>query len=278
MVESLAVEIRAFLSGLVSELGPSLLAASRDGGKLAPKSSFHDVVTIHDEATEIKIREAIFTRFPRSVILGEETGWSNISGPIDEPGEGDLSWLVDPIDGTSNFAAGWDHWCISISAVRSGHPVASAIHQPLTRRTWSADMTGAYLDEPDGGTRTLKVNPELTPRDGLCSTEYPSVRAGHDIDALIGWSRAAEQFRSMRRTGSTALDLCFVADGRALASFATGANSWDVAAGSHILRRAGGVYEGYNNNGPAIPVWNGGTYVAAASESCAKLGREALGL
>lgn len=278
MSESLSAQIRAFILALVAELGPGLLAASRDGAEPTSKSSFHDVVTVHDNATEIAIREAIFARFPQSAILGEESGWSRASGPIAEPADEDILWIVDPIDGTSNFAAGWDHWCISIAAVQSGRFIASGIHQPLTRRTWSADSEGAYLDEPDLPTRRLRVDSTAKPAEGLCTTEYPSVRTGHDAEALMGWSRVASQFRSMRRTGSTALDLCFVADGRALASFATGASSWDVAAGIHILQQAGALYESFDENGPADPLWAGSTYVTAASDECLKLGKEAMGL
>lgn len=278
MSKSPSSQIRSFLLDLVADLGPGLLSASREGGELSKKTSFHDVVTVHDEATEKKIREAIFAEFPDSVILGEEAGWSGIDGPIDSPGTDDLYWIVDPIDGTSNFAAGWDHWCISIAAIRGTTLVASAVHQPLTERTWSADDDGAYLDEPGLPTRRLQVNSGAVPADGLCTSEFPSVRHGHDTDALLGWSHAAAQFRSMRRTGSTALDLCFVADGRALASFATGASSWDVAAGIHILQQAGALYEAYDDKGPADPLWDGGTYITAASNACAQPGRKALGL
>lgn len=276
--ESLSAEIRTFLLDLTAKLGPGLLEANRSGAQLASKSSFHDVVTVHDKATETAIREAVFARFPDSAILGEETGWSNAAGPIDEPGADDLYWLVDPIDGTSNFAGGWDHWCISIAAVMSGRLIASAVHQPLGKRIWSADESGAYLDEPGYPTRTLQVDTEAVPSQGICASEFPSVRVGHDIDSLLGWSRAASQFRSMRRPGSTTLDLCFVADGRALAAFSTGAHSWDVAAGIHILQQAGAIYEAYDESGPAVPVWDGTTYIAAASEACAKPAREAMGL
>lgn len=271
-------EIRSFLLDLTSRLGPGLLDASREGGDLSEKSSFHDVVTKHDEETELRIREAIFDRFPHSVILGEETGWSDIDGPVDAPEEDDLHWLVDPIDGTSNFAAGWDFWCISIAAVERGELRASAVHQPLTGRTWSADDDGAYLDEPGRPTRILRVDAAAEPREGLCMTEYPSVRVARDDRSLQGWRDAASQFRSMRRTGSTALDLCWVADGTGIASFSTGTNSWDVAAGIHILQKAGALYESYIDGQPAIPVWDGPQYIAAASQACFEVGRKAMGL
>ncbi|WP_182353719.1 inositol monophosphatase family protein [Flaviflexus huanghaiensis] len=278
MSETNSAEIRSFLLDLVAKLGPGVLAASRERGDLTSKTSFHDVVTVHDEATEVAIREAIFTRFPDSHVLGEESGWSTASGPSDGPGDDDLYWLVDPIDGTSNFAAGWDYWCISIAAVRSGELRASAVHQPRTSRTWSADDDGAYLDEPGQPTRVLQVDPTVEPQDGLCMTEYPSIRVARDDSSLLRWREAAAQFRSMRRTGSTALDLCFVADGSGIASFSTGTNSWDVAAGIHILQRAGAIYESYTDAVPTHPVWDGPEYIAAASHACLQVGRETMGL
>ncbi|MBM9433854.1 inositol monophosphatase family protein [Flaviflexus equikiangi] len=272
-------DIRLFLLDLVAQLGPDLLLASRHGGATTTKSSFHDVVTVHDQATEKAIRDAVFAAFPESIVLGEETGWSTAEGrPAGTDGH-ELQWIVDPIDGTSNFAAGWDHWCISIASVYRGELYASAIHQPLTGRTWSADEDGSYLDEPGCETRTLRVDSAAEPRHGLCTSEYPSVRASQGWDdPLGGWRVAASQFRSMRRTGSTALDLCFVADGRALASFSTGTHSWDVAAGIHILERAGALYEAYGDDGEAHPLWDGPTYIAAASAPCRDVCREALGL
>lgn len=278
MSETPSPEIRSFLLDLVAELGPGLLAASRERGDLTAKTSFHDVVTVHDEATEAKIRDAILTRFPDSHFLGEESGWSTVDGPSEGPGDDDLYWLVDPIDGTSNFAAGWDYWCISIAAVRGGELRASAVHQPLTGRTWSADDNGAYLDEPGRPTRVLQVDPTVVPRDGLCMTEYPSVRVARDDSALVRWRDAASEFRSMRRTGSTALDLCFVADGSGIASFSTGTNPWDVAAGIHILQKAGAIYESYTDSVPTEPVWDGSEYIAAASQACLQVSRTAMGL
>ena len=126
---------------------------------------------VHDRATEVAIREAIFERFPESVVLGEETGWSNRTGDAGEPSPNDLIWIVDPIDGTSNFAGGWDYWCISISAARDGEFVASGVCQPIVNRIWSADDTGAYLDEPGYET------PQALRPAGRCSFGW-SVRHG----------------------------------------------------------------------------------------------------
>lgn len=270
-------EIRQFIIDLCTTLSPGLRAANRDAGAIDTKTDFHDVVTVHDRATEVAIREAIFERFPESVVLGEETGWSNRTGDTGEPSPNDLIWIVDPIDGTSNFAGGWDYWCISISAARGGEFVASGVCQPIVNRIWSADDTGAYLDEPGYETRRLSVQRDAVPSDGLCATEYPKINSADD-SALVRWREAGRSFRSMRRPGSTALDLCYVADGRAVASFSTGVHSWDVAAGIHIIQQAGGIYEGYNGTELSTPIWDGSSFVAGASKACVAAGRKALGL
>lgn len=273
-----STSIRQFLVDLMTALGPDLRAASRDVGTIDTKTSFHDVVTKHDRATEIKIKEAVFAAFPDSLVLGEEGGWSSASGEAGDPSPEDLVWIVDPIDGTSNFASGWDHWCISIAATRNGEHVASSISQPLNGRIWSADEEGSYLDEPDQPTRVLKVDENAVPSDGLCATEFPKISSSPNPEDFERWREAGVQFRSMRRTGSTALDLCYVADGRAVASFSHGVNAWDVAAGIHIIRQAGGFYEGYTDGQLTTPSWEGGTFVAGPSEVCIATGRKALGL
>lgn len=278
MNDTTSTSLRQFIVDLTADLSPDLRAASRDVGTIDTKSSFHDVVTEHDKATEQKIRTAIFAAYPESVLLGEEGGWASPSGEVTEPSPTDLVWIVDPIDGTSNFASGWDHWCISISATRGAEHVASAICQPLTGRVWSADENGAFLDEPEQDTRVLKLGNDTVPANGLCATEFPSVHKEGRPGDLNRWQEASKHFRSMRRSGSTALDLCYVADGRAVASFSHGVNAWDVAAGIHIIRQAGGFYEGYRDGTEVTPAWDGPVYVAGPSEKCMEVGRKALAL
>lgn len=269
-------DVRRFLLDLVTELSEGLVVANRGGSQSEKKSSFHDVVTIHDKNTEEAIRTAIFERYPESVFLGEEGGWHGPQGPVDEPNQ-PWQWIVDPIDGTSNFAAGWEHWCISIALVVDGKLHVGVIHQPTTGTSWSADET-AYLTY-GGEEVVLSLNGSTQPRDGLCATEYPSVKVmDRDPEALPRWREAAGHFRSMRRTGSTALDLAYVADGRAVASFSDGVHPWDVAAGIHIIQAAGGTYRSFDQGVEVLHNWEGPQYVAGPSTECLDVCLRALGI
>lgn len=269
---------RSFLIDLVNTLAPGLAEASRGGTSTDTKRDFHDVVTVHDGATEKAIREAVFARFPDSVLLGEEDGWHRADGSTHGPVPGDLVWLVDPIDGTSNFASGWDHWCISIALTQDDRFVASVICQPVTGKVWSADETGAYVQYPGSPERKLTLDPQARPADGICAGEYPSTRIiAADPQALSRWGESAKAYRSMRRTGSTALDLAYVAEGLAVASYSEGFHPWDVAAGIHLVEAAGGIYRSFTGTEPAHPLWEGTAYVAGASAECLAPALAALG-
>lgn len=264
--------IREFLIDLTATLGPDLVDAARARPSTDLKRDVHDVVTAHDKATEDAIRSAIFAAYPDSVFLGEEGGWHGPDGPVEEPTAPKV-WIVDPIDGTSNFAAGWDHWCISIALIENGTPTVGVIAQPATGKVWSADESGAWLDWEGHEPRQLRVDPDLEPRNGLCATEFPHIYA---LSGYEPWENAARSFRSMRRTGSTALDLAYIAEGLTAASFSGAINPWDVAAGVLIIRRAGGIYEGYRDGQAITDAWNGPQFIAAQSEACADVLRKAL--
>lgn len=236
----------------------------------AEKSSFHDIVTVHDEATEQKIRQRLLEHYPRSQVLGEEGSpqLADLAG---------LVWVVDPIDGTSNFAAGWPHFAISIAAALDGELIAGVVCQP-GGPTWSADETGAYVTR-GGEECPISVSAKTDSSEGLAVTEFPSVRVlEEDPAALQRWALAATSFRSVRRSGSIALDLCYVAEGMALAAFSSGIHPWDVAAGALIVTRAGGGYAAFNGGKAAEPAWLAPDFVASCAEQPAEIGRRVLGV
>lgn len=235
----------------------------------AEKTSFHDIVTVHDEATEKEIRARLLEAYPDSQVLGEE------GSPTLADLDG-LVWIVDPIDGTSNFAAGWPHFAISIGAAVDGQLIAGAVCQP-GGPTWSADETGAYVTR-GGKESAISVSSKTDPASGLAVTEFPSVRVlENDESALSRWPIAARSFRSVRRSGSIALDLCYVAEGMALAAFSSGIHPWDVAAGAFIVTQAGGSYTARCEDKPAEPAWLGPDFVAACAPEPARIGRRVLG-
>lgn len=191
-----------------------------------------NLVTSADLAAEKAIVECITKRFPNHTILAEETAQTL------EPeryGEG-YTWVVDPIDGTTNFAHGHFHVGISVACAYNGESVAAAVAAPFLGETFTATKGGgAFLnDQRITCTRTVALS------DALITTGFPYSRenAGN-ICARI--ERVVRVCRDLRRLGAASLDLCWVACGRLDAYFEECVQSWDVAAGVLIAREAGAV-------------------------------------
>lgn len=191
-----------------------------------------NLVTDADIATEKVIIECITRHFPDHKILAEE------SAQTLEPeryGEG-YTWVVDPIDGTTNFAHGHFHVGVSVACTYNGEAVAAAVAAPFLDEIFTAAKgQGAYLNGQEiACTRTLAVS------DALITTGFPYNRANaHNICSRI--ERVVRVCRDLRRLGAASLDLCWVACGRLDAYFEECVQSWDVAAGVLIAREAGAV-------------------------------------
>ena len=208
-----------------------LVAAFRSVMDIDYKVDLHDLVTVHDKQTEVALRNFIFELVPDSTFMGEEGG---------SIGTGPVHWYVDPIDGTSNFARGMAFWCVSIGAVIDGEIVAGAIFDPVAANLFSADLSGAWLN--DTPLRSAAIAEEAR---ATLITGYPVARDfrfdGRQA-ALEHFGVLAETFSTLRRPGSAALSLCHVAAGWSDAAVGFGVNPWDVTAGILILRQAGGRY------------------------------------
>lgn len=234
--------------------GPYLLDQFRTGSKKEIKGGYHDLVTEADRAVERMISEYIFRNFPSSEILGEEGG---------RRGNGDLLWIVDPIDGTNNFASGIPLFCVSIAAVFRGEMLAGIVFEPVRNEMFTASLDGAFLNglpmSPSGGTAESE---------SLLLTGFPyeGGKAGPaDFDIF---SSLVGRFRAVRRLGSTALELAYTACGRADITFQTNANPWDVAAGMFLVNRAGGKYSipGNGNPGMQDEPWMSPRFIAAGAK------------
>lgn len=191
-----------------------------------------DLVTEADLASQEAIRALVLGRFPDHDFLGEE-------GPA--PGSptakaADYRWIVDPLDGTTNYVHGFHQYSVSIAVEHKGEVVAGCIFDPCSQECYTAALgKGAFLNgEPiqaSGCTRLDKalVAVSLPPRVTADSAE---------VKRMIATTLAAQ---SIRRLGSSALNLCYVAAGRLDAYWATAVKIWDVAAGLLIVREAGGA-------------------------------------
>lgn len=233
-----AVAIRA-----AREAGALALEGFRSRGlRIDRKTDMHDLVTAYDRACEERIRGVILESFPDSTIVGEEAGTSE--------GTGSLTWYVDPIDGTSNFARGIAMWAVSIGVARDGEMVAGVIHDPANEQLFWADDRGAFLAEGSRGEeRPLRSWGYTDPALATVALNFPLPRdLVHEPElALEQFARATRSFAQLRGLGSTCIALAWIAAGWIDATVSFETHPWDVAAGAFIIRRAGGVYRGYRD-------------------------------
>ena len=191
-----------------------------------------DLVTEVDEQTERVIREILLGAFPSYGMLAEEGG--RLSG------EEDARWIVDPLDGTTNYAHGLPIFAVSIALERAGEVVLGVVHDPIREETYVAELgRGAALNgEP------IKVSDTDELIQAPIATGFPYDREKMP-EALELFGRFVALTRGVRRLGSTALDLCYVAFGRLDGYYERGIWPWDIAAGSLILEEAGGKVTDY---------------------------------
>ncbi|WP_405373748.1 MULTISPECIES: inositol monophosphatase family protein [unclassified Microbacterium] len=208
----------------------------------ATKSALADIVTDADREVEALIRARLENDRPEDGFWGEESGA--------ETGSSGITWVVDPIDGTVNYAYGIPHYAVSIAAVE-GEPephlwsaIAGAVHQPVTGESFHAMRDGgAWL----GGTR-LAVS-EVGGAGALVATGFGYDPATHAGD-LARVAAVMPLLRDLRRAGSASLDLAYVAAGRLDGYFERGLQPWDHAAGALLVREAGGVVTGAPHGAP----------------------------
>jgi myo-inositol-1(or 4)-monophosphatase len=211
------------------------------------KTGFHDLVTDVDHAAETVIVDEILRHAPGSTIVAEESGSS---------GTGALCWYVDPIDGTNNFARGVPFFCVSIGVALGDTLLAGVIYDPVRDELFTASEDGAFLNgEP------IRSSGVATDRAALLVTDFPHPRqalgrADYDLYADL-----IAAFGAVRRLGSCALGLAYVASGRVDATVATNAKAWDGAAGALLVSAAGGQFVGRST-----PAWHGPVLVAACAE------------
>jgi myo-inositol-1(or 4)-monophosphatase len=189
-----------------------------------------DLVTEADSASQRRIGEILASHFPESTLLAEEDG-------VQPDPENPWRWIVDPLDGTTNFAHGFPFWCVSIALEHQGNLVVGVIHNPITNQTFGATMgQGATLDG-----RPLRVSTAARLRESLISTGLPTPFEPSADQTLQHLRRMSIGTHSVRRTGSAALNLAYVASGAFEVFYATKINPWDVAAGVVLIREAGGM-------------------------------------
>jgi myo-inositol-1(or 4)-monophosphatase len=231
--------------------GPVLaaaLAAAREGGEVLvhhwrnlPPGSIeekkkNDFVTIADRESEERIVSAIRARFPGDAFLGEEGG-ARAGAPGQGGSAGPRTWIIDPLDGTANFIAGFPFWCVSIAAREAGRIVAGVIWDPLRDELYCAERGGGAWR--NGARLHVSARPAI---DGaFVATGFP-FRSRDLIDPYLALFRSVFlRARGIRRAGSAALDLALVAAGVYDGFFELQLAPWDVAAGAILIEEAGGA-------------------------------------
>lgn len=193
-----------------------------------------DLVTAADLAVERMFRELISARFPTHGVLGEEDATGT------QPRESRFRWIIDPVDGTTNFAHGLALFCVSIALEVDGQIVLGVVYDPIADELFTAERgTGARLNGAP-----IRVTPCAIMEDALLCTGFPySIREERrrQVDVFAAFLGEAQ---AVRRLGSAALDLCYVASGRFDGFWEERIHPWDIAAGALIIEEAGGTVSG----------------------------------
>ena len=189
-----------------------------------------DFVSNADRRAEETIREALMEARPNYGWLGEESAPEAGADPT-------RRWIVDPLDGTTNFLHGLPHWCISIGLEHRGEVVAGVILDPVKDEIFVAEKgQGAWLND-----RRIRVSARRDMSEMIFATGVPWGASDNIANALKDMSKLLPRCAGIRRFGAAALDLAYVAAGRYDGFWERGLNAWDMAAGICILREAGGL-------------------------------------
>ncbi len=230
----------------------NLIEEMAAGGINARDKGFRDVVTEADIASQKCIVDYVIGRFPDHTILAEEDDDSLTKIDPDN-----VVWIIDPIDGTSNYARQLPIYCVSIAATYKGSVLAGAIFDPQRNELFAACQDGGAT--VNGQPLQLAATADLT--DALILHEWSRGQASRT--EMVGWvSALTQQARTVRALGSAALAICWVAAGRADGYFNQQLGAWDWAAASLILQEAGGSISDHHNQA-LIPGLKGTKVIAS---------------
>ncbi len=216
--------------------GAIINRAAQDLDALTVSTKRHnDFVTEVDQAAEQAVIQVLLKAFPDHAILAEESG---------AQGKSDYVWIIDPLDGTTNFIHGFPQYCVSIGLQHKGILTQAVIYDPGRNELFTATRGhGAYLND-----RRMRVSKRAQLDDALIGTGYPFREMAH-IDAYLpALRKIMGQTAGVRRAGAAALDLAYVAAGRLDGFWEMGLAPWDMAAGCLLILEAGGLVSDFNGD------------------------------
>lgn len=198
----------------------------------------NDFVTEVDHASEQAVIETLLTAYPDHGIWAEESGREHGNAKADHV------WIVDPLDGTTNFIHGFPVYCVSIALSVRGKIEQAVIYDPTRNDLFTATKgRGAYLNE-----RRIRVSKRTQLKEGLISTGFPFRPGDNFNNYLRMMADVMQRTAGLRRPGAAALDLAYVAAGYTEGFFETGLSPWDVAAGSLLVTEAGGLVGNFSGD------------------------------
>jgi len=232
-------EIEQVADAAIAEAGARMLRAWH-GQKAVEYKSPIDLVTKTDRDIEAAVVARLRTAFPDHMIVAEE---ASAGRSIPRPSTDCYAWYLDPIDGTTNFAHSYPQCCVSLGLARGDDLLYGIVYDPLSEETFKAKRgAGATLN---GRPIHVSTTPQL--EQALIGTGFPYDRRSH-VDFYLAFMRDFMlRTQGVRRVGSAALDLCYVACGRLDGFFEWKLLPWDTAAGALIVREAGGMVSDFSN-------------------------------
>jgi myo-inositol-1(or 4)-monophosphatase len=213
-----------------------------------------DFVTDADLASQEAVRRVIAARYPEHDFIGEERPPEAMPDSPDA-----MTWIADPLDGTTNYVHGYPHYAVSVAVARGREMLAGVVYDPVADKCFSASLDGGAWCN---GAK-LQVSNTARVSDALVAVSLPA-RVARDDHDLLDMVEAVQRCRGVRRSGSAALNLAYVASGALDAFWAAHIHPWDVAAGVLLVREAGGVVSG--RDGKAFDLWNPHFVVASRDE------------
>lgn len=195
-----------------------------------------DLVTEADVASQNAIKAFLLDRFPGHAFLGEEESVGKQPYEVRPAANAPPTWVVDPLDGTSNYVHDVPCYCVSIGLVDRGNITVGVIYDPRQNELFcAAKGQGAFLNG-----RPIRVSSAATLGDSLLATGFPS-NYSQQLRNLAAWDRMSPHAQGLRRTGSTAINLAYVAAGRFDGYWAYDNFPWDLAGGAILVTEAGGT-------------------------------------
>jgi len=212
--------------------GSIITRASFDLDRLTVRRKQHnDFVTEVDHAAEDAIIRTLRDAYPSHAFLGEESGASSTAANTD------YLWIIDPLDGTTNFLHGFPQYCVSIALKHKGVLQQAVVYDPNRNELFTATRgAGAFLND-----RRIRVSGTDRLDEALIGTGFPFREFAHFDDYLRMFSEVTRRVAGVRRPGAAALDLAWVAAGRLDGFWEMGLSPWDMAGGALLVREAGGM-------------------------------------